>query len=387
MDRMKFIQEHCSGRWSMDELCRRFGVSRKTGYKFVARFREDGIEGLQDCSRARQTQPQRTPAKIEQRVVAAAREFGCWGPRKLVAVLRRRQPEIAWPSKSTVADILRRHGISKPSRTVRPKIERSGLALTVAEAPNDLWCVDFKGWCLSGDRRRCEPLVIGDAYSRYSIHCSLARSLRFEEVWPHFEAAFLEHGLPEVIRSDNGVPFSSTGIAGLSPLSIRWLRLGIRPERTDPGKPQQNGGLERFNLTLEIEAMKKPKATWEEQQRELERFRVRYNQLRPHEALCDRTPADFYERSSRPYPGAIPEWQYGTGLVVRRVKTDGTVKWMGQHHFIGKALVGEAIGFEQFSHRHWALRLGPLEIAIFDHERGDLIRHHRLVWAEGPDGE
>lgn len=387
MDRMKFIQDYCSGHWSMEELCLRFGVSRKTAYKFVARFAAEGPEGLRDRSRAPRTQQHRTSATVEHRIVAAAREFGCWGPRKLVAVMRRRYPEIAWPAKSTVADILRRHGISKPSRTPRPKVEPSGLALTVATAPNEVWCVDFKGWCLSGDRKRCEPLVIGDAYSRYSIRCALVRSLHFKEVWPHFEAAFLEYGLPDFMRSDNGVPFATIGLAGLSPLSIRWLRLGIRPERTEPGMPQQNGSIERFNLTLEIEAMRSPQATWAEQQREIERFRVRYNEVRPHEALGDRTPAEFYQRSPRPYPKTLPEWQYDNTIVVRRVRSDGHVKWMGEHHYIGQALAGELVGFEQFSTRHWAIRLGPIELGIFDHESNDVARHQCLVWAEGPDAE
>jgi len=376
-DRRKFIEARRATSLSMRELCARFGISRKTGYKLLARHREEGDDGLSDRSRERRTQAHKTSHGVEQRVVAAAREFPCWGPRKLIAVLQRRHPRVDWPAKSTAFEILRRHGLrsSQPKHFQREFSAR--LPLTVPRAPNDLWCTDFKGWCLSGDRQRCEPLTIGDGFSRFAIGCVLVRSTKFEHTWPHFENAFREYGLPHAIRSDSGPPFSTHGLAGLSRMAVRWLRLGIRPERVMC--PQQNGMIERFNLTVAIEAMRRPQATRSAQQREIERFRMRFNEVRPHEALRDRTPAQLYHPSARAFPKRIPEFEYDSTIVARRVH-DGEISWRGLVLHLGDMLTGECVGFEQLDNESWSVRLGPLEVAIFSDRTRTLLRHRRLIW-------
>jgi transposase InsO family protein len=381
-DRLKFIQEFSSGRWSVTELVRRHGVSRKTAYKFIDRFLEEGATGLHDRSRARHCQDHQTPSEIERRIVEAAREYGCWGPRKLVALLARRWPEIDWPAKSTAGDILKRHGLVTPRRKRRRTASSSRSALAPASEPNDLWCTDFKGWCLSGARERLEPFALGDGFSRYALACTLVDSTGDATVWPIFERSFREYGLPRRIRSDNGPPFASPGIAGLSRLAVRWLRLGIRPERIVPGKPQQNGALERFNLTLALETLSPPAPTRCRQQRVLQQFRERFNQVRPHEALGDRTPAELYAPSPRRFPGRIPEFEYESHVVVRGVRRDGYVKWAGREFFLSETLAGERIGLQQISSRHWSVRLGPLQVALLDEESHDILRHQRLVWVD-----
>jgi len=383
--RLKFIEEYSSGRWAVAELARRHGISRKTAHKVIDRFREQGADGLHDLSRARHVQDHQTAPEIERRIVAAARLWSCWGPRKLVAILKRRSPEIAWPAKSTVGDILKRHGLVTPRRSRRRTAADAQSPLVPASEPNDLWCTDFKGWCLSGARERLEPFALGDAFSRYALACTLVPSIDAATVWPIFEQAFREYGLPRRIRSDNGPPFATTGLAGLSRLSVRWLRLGIRPERIEPGKPQQNGMLERFNLTLALEALRPPARTYVLQQRALKRFRVRFNQVRPHEALGDRTPAEAYTPSPRRFPRALPEFQYGSHVVVRHVRSDGSVRWAGTAFFLSETLAGEPVGLEQISSRHWSIQLGPLEVALFDDELREVLPYKHLVWIDEPD--
>ncbi|MBM3986265.1 MAG: transposase [Planctomycetes bacterium] len=383
--RMKFIQEYCSGRWTVVDLAARHGISRKTAHKTLARFRDLGVEGLADESRARHVQDHQTPPQIERRIVAAARAWGCWGPRKLLAVLRRREPDVAWPAKSTVGDILKRHGLVTPRRRPRPSAPSASAPLAPATGPNDVWATDFKGWCLSGARERLEPFVLGDAFSRYALSCTLVDSTSDDAVWPIFERAFRDYGLPWRMRSDNGPPFASPGLAGLSRLSVRWLRLGIRPERITPGKPQQNGQLERFNLTLALEALSPPAPTRAQQERALQRFRVRFNEVRPHEALGDRTPAEVYTPSPRRFSGEIPEFQYASPTVVRHVRRDGCVKWAGTTFFLSQVLAGEPVGLQQVSSRHWSIQLGPLEVALLDEELQRVLPHERLVWLAEDD--
>ena len=383
--RLKFIQEYSSGRWAVAALARRHGISRKTAYKAIGRFKEFGAVGLGDLSRARHEQDHRTDPEIERRIVAAARQWGCWGPRKLVAILKRRAPEIDWPAKSTVGDILKRHGLVTPRHFRRPTTATPRSPLAPATEPNDLWCTDFKGWCRSRAGERLMPFTLGDGWSRYALACTLVESVHVETVWPIFERCFREYGLPRRIRSDNGPPFGSGGLAGLSRLSVRWLRLGIRPERIEPGKPQQNGALERFNLTVAIEAMRPQAATAAIQERTLQRFRKRFNDVRPHEALGDRTPAEVYERSPRRFPRRLPEFAYDKHVIVRRVTGNGSVRWAGTVFFLSESLIGESIGFEQIGERHWSIQFGPLEVGLFDEELQEVLPYKHMAWLDEPD--
>lgn len=380
--RMKFIQEYSVGSWTVAELSRRHGISRKTAYKWLERFSEQGAGGLADLSRARHCQDHQTPAAIERRIVSAKQRYPCWGPRKILAVLERQHPEVSWPARSTVGDILLRHGLVTPRRRRRASVPSSCSPLAPADGPNDLWCTDFKGWRLSGLGDRLEPFTLGDAASRYALACTLVESPSGEEVWPIMRGAFATYGLPRRIRSDNGPPFASPGLAGLSRLSVKLIRLGIRPERIDPGKPQQNGMLERFHLTLELEAMSPPAVTTWQQERLLERFRRRFNHQRPHEALDDRVPADVYTASPRRLPRRLPDFEYDSLTPVRSVKGDGSVRWGGETFFLSETLAGERVGFAQSSESHWSVRLGPLEVALYDEATGNVLRHERLVWID-----
>ncbi len=387
-DRIKFIEAYVSKDWKVTDLCRQFGISPKTGYKWIRRYLEEGVKGLHDRSRARHNQPNKTPDDVERRIVAVAEQWNCWGPRKLRAILMRRHPDVSWPARSTIHDILKRHGLVKPCRSRRRHIDVERPSLVIPQAPNELWCTDFKGWMLAGDNARCEPFVLNDAFSRYSLACELVRRPDDPTVWPIFERAFREYGLPVAILSDNGPPFASPrALGGLSQLSVRWLRLGIRPQRIEPGKPYQNGGLERFNLTVKLEAMNPVAPTWEEQARELRRFQTRYNQIRPHQALDDRTPADVFEPSWRPYPKDLPPFEYPDSMIVRSVHPKGYVKWAGKQLFLSEAIGGQLVGFQQYSQRHWSVRLGPLEIALYDDETREVVGHNQLVWIEDEELE
>jgi transposase InsO family protein len=382
------MQEFGTGTWTVVELARRHGISRKTAYKLLGRFAEEGLLGLADQSRARHRQDHETDPALARRIVATKRRYACWGPRKILALLERDFPAERWPAKSTVGDILARHGLVHHRRRRRAAVPSSESPLRPPSEPNDLWCADFKGHRLSGSRERLEPFTLGDAFSRYALECRLVRSPRIEEVWPILERAFREYGLPRRFRSDNGPPFASTGLAGLSLLAVRLLRLGIRPERIAPGKPQQNGMLERFHLTLELEALSPPAATPSLQARVLQRFRRRFNEVRPHEALGDRTPSEVYEPSPRRFPRRLPEFEYASYVPVRSVHHDGTVRWAGREFFLADTLAGERVGFYQSSASHWSLRLGPtVEVALFDEESGSVLRHGRLVWLDEPEDE
>lgn len=380
--RMQLIKEYCQESWTVDELARRHGISHKTVYKWLARFVEEGAAGLVDRSRARHGQEFQTPADVERQIVRTKQRYPCWGPRKILALLQRRSPEIAWPARSTIGDIFQRHGLVTPRRRRRERVPSRHARLAPASEPNDLWCTDFKGHRLSGIGERLEPFTLGDAYSRYSLACRLVDAPSTEQVWPIFVRAFREYGLPRRVRSDNGSPFASVGLGSLSTLSVRLIQLGIRPERITPGKPQENGMLERFHLTLELETLSPPALTSRRQQAVLDRFRRRFNHVRPHEALDDRTPADVYVSSERRYPRRLPEFEYPSHVPVRTVRSDGCMKWSGQHVFLSEALSGQRVGLHQSSETGWSVRLGPVEVALFDEELGEVLRHERLVWVE-----
>ena len=232
-------------------------------------------------------------------------------------------------------------------------------------AANDAWCIDFKGWFRTGDGQRCDPLTLSDADSRYLLACrGVAPTV--DGVDPVTEAAFREHGLPLAIRSDNGPPFAGNGAAGLSRLAVKWIKLGIRLERTDPGSPQQNGRHERMHATLKAETAKPPAETLAGQQRRFDRFRREYNELRPHEALGQDTPASRYRPSARSYPQHIAEPHYDAEQAVRRVRTNGEIRWGGDLIFISETLVGEPVGVAETETGDWIVRFADYPIGLID---------------------
>lgn len=373
-DRIRFVVEARDGLDSMAVLCRRFGVSRRTGYKWLGRYEQDGPAGLEDRSRAPERHPNEVGASTERRVVTLRQAHPTWGPRKLRALLRREDPGGHSPAASTIGAILGRHGLSVPRRA-RPR--RAGGAdppnpLGDFVAPNRVWCADYKGWFLAGDGRRCDPLTIMDGYSRFLIRCPMVPRLDYASARRVFEAAFRECGLPEAIRTDNGEP--GTGVAGLSRLSVWWVRLGIALQRIEPGRPQQNGSHERMHQTLKRETASPPAATYRGQCLRGESFRRRYNEVRPHEALGMRTPAEFYEPSPREYPERLRELEYGPGLSPRRVDERGTIRWHVTKVFLSKALGGEVVALDEIDAKLCRVLFGPLELGLLDAGLGRLLR-------------
>jgi transposase InsO family protein len=295
-------------------------VSRKSGYKWLERYRALGVVGLVDLSRAPRTHPQATAAPVCERVIAVRRVHPRWGPKKIRAWLAEREPETAWPAVSTIGHILKRAELVVPRRR-RRRTPAYGQPFAACAGPNDVWCVDFKGWFVTGDGTRVDPLTVSDAASRYLLVCQAVGRADLEHVWPHLARAFADHGLPTAMRSDNGPPFASRAVGGLSRLAVRLIKAGIKPERIAPGQPQENGRHERLHLTLKQETASPPARSLRAQIERFEAFQLGYNHDRPHEALGQRPPITAYRRSPRPWDGRLREPEYGSDVVVRRVRS------------------------------------------------------------------
>ena len=363
--RMSFIVDMERDLYNMKELCEHYGISRKTGYKWKGRYAAEGLDGLKDRSRAPKSCPHRTEERVEKALVEERRKHPRWGPKKLLARLRKRHPTWDLPVLSTAGDILKRHGLVEPRRR-RRKPQHPGRPQLDVQLPNDLWSCDFKGEFRMGDRRYCYPLTVADRCSRYLLGCEGRHSIAYAGVRPVFEHLFDENGLPRAILSDNGVPFSSTGLAGLSRLSIWWIKLGIEPLRIQPGCPQQNGGHERMHRDLKAETTRPPAKELTAQQRLFDAFRAEFNEQRPHEALGQRPPAELYEPSPRPYPKRVPAVEYPGHFEVRRVRSDGRIRWQGRFLFISEVLIGEPVGLEEVDDGIWSLHFASRLLARFD---------------------
>jgi putative transposase len=371
-ERVGFINEHLSGDWTVTELCERYEISRKTGYKWIERYRAFGVAGLAEQPRAPHVHGRATPAHLVEAILGLRRERPSWGPRKILFKLSTAEPDMGWPSISTAGELLKRAGLVSDRRVRRRGPPRLG-ELTVPQRANHVWGVDHKGWVRLGDGSRAEPLTMTDGFSRYAISVTATGGTGHEEAKPLFERAFREHGLPEVIRSDNGTPFASIGAGGLTALSAWWIKLGIKHERIDPGHPQQNGRHERFHLTL-LEAMRPPARDRAAQNRRFAAFLRDYNEERPHEALGQRTPASVYQPSPRPLPRRLPEPAYPTEAAVRRVRSNGTIKWQGDLVFISEALIGEAVAVEETEAGTWQVRFFDVPLGSIDRGKTKLRR-------------
>ena len=383
MEQIQFIQRWQQGGVSFVALCRAFDISRKTGYKRIQRFEAWGWDGLGDRNRAPNSHPNRTERTVAERIIAARRERPTWGPKKLVAWLKDREPDVPWPAPSTVGNLLDRAGLVRRRRGRRRSAPWS-QPLAPAEQPNDLWCIDFKGWFRTGNGVRVDPLTVADAASRYLLVCHGLQKPRGPQVRRVLEEAFREYGLPWTIRSDNGPPFASVGLGGLSPLAVWWVKLGILPERTQPGHPEQNGRLERLHRTLKAETASPPQATPGKQQRAFGGFRTSYNEERPHEALGQVPPAKRYRSSARPYPARVESPEYEGGTTVRRVKTNGEIKWNGDRVYLSESLRGEPVGLTPVDERYWSIQFGPLHIGLLDSYANRTLHTPTLVLPMSP---
>jgi transposase InsO family protein len=363
--RKQFLSEYESGQWTMTQLCEIYGISRPTGYAVLRRYEEGGEVGLEERSRAPRRHPNQTSAEVEQQVLQLRRRYPGWGPRTLRAKLQDRHAQVSWPAASTIGAMLDREGLTVPRRK-RRRVAPYSNPLAAATEPNRVWCADFKGWFRSGDGERIDPLTMTDAHSRYLLRCQAVEKTDTARVQAIFEAAFRQYGMPLAIRTDNGAPFASRAIAGLSRLAVWWMKLGIVPERIAAGHPEQNGRHERMHRTLAEETASPPAATARGQQRAFDRFRQMFNQERPHQALEMRTPSAVYEPSPRQYPARVREPEYGSALQVRRVHQHGQFCWKHQDVFLSKVLYGENIGLLPVDDRYYRLYFAAVPLARFD---------------------
>lgn len=370
--RLQFVKLALKAQQSMSQLCRSFGFSRKNGYKWKRRFVQDGVRGLQDRPRHPNRSPQRTAAKWLRRIRQLRRRHRSWGAPKLAARLRKEYPRQKAPAVRTVGKWLKRMQLNRRRRSRSrwgPQLSRGPL--TVARRSNQVWTVDFKGWFRTQDGQRVEPLTVRDLFSRYGLSIRLLKDQSWRPVQRIFRELFRRHGYPRVIRMDNGHPFGSTGPAGLSRLSAWWTALGIRVEFIAPGHPEQNGAHEQMHRVLKAETTRPASANRRAQQRRTDRWRRAYNELRPHEALGQRVPAEVY----RPQPGPPRRirFTYQRGWAVRGVRSNGQIKWRGRKRFVGEAFVGYPVGLRPLEGDKYAVHFGNLLIGeLWDSDLGGI---------------
>ena len=379
--RLQFIAAHLDedAGWTMIDLCRCFGVSRKTGYKWVRRYEQGKLTALKDLSRAPHMHPNQVPAEIVRELIAVRKKHRTWGARTILYRLQRDQPAQSWPAPSTITEILKRHGLVRARRRRRQRIGSAAQMLSVPTQANDVWGVDYKGWFLTRDGKRCNPLTVSDLHSRYLLECQRVEKQNTVCTQPIFVRLFREYGLPAAIRSDNGSPFGSTGLGGLTRLAVQWVKLGIRLERIVPGRPDQNGCHERMHLTLQRATACPPRANGRAQQRAFGIFRDEFNNQRPHHALNGDVPAQWYHPSPRAYPKQVAEIEYPSHFEVRRVRTSGEIQWRGEMIYVSHTLVGELVGLEMISERHWEMSFGPIRLAMLDAESRKLLAYRRAT--------
>jgi putative transposase len=365
-ERSKFIEAWLSREHTMSELCRHFGVPRKTGYKWLGRFKKFGRDGLKDRSRAPHQMPWALSDGVVSAIVDVRKRHPTWGPKKIAAILVRQGGQKP-PAVSSIGAVLSRHGLAskKRHRAHTPPYEGP---FSASDAPNVTWCADFKGEWFLGDGSLFKPFTLTDAFSRFVLRCEAPARAGLVHVQPIFESAFREYGLPRAIRTDNGPPFASIGVAGISRLSVWLIKLGIAHERIEPGKPTQNGRHERMHRTLQAEVADAPEEDARTQQLALDRFRAVFNEERPHEALGQRTPSQCYARSAQTYPRPLQTPEYGDEVEVRRVRHHGDVKWKGTEIYVSEALIGEPVGISDDGEQ-WVMRYGPLVLGTVENGR------------------
>ena len=369
-ERLRFVARLLDGE-GMSAVCREFGISRKTGYKIFDRYRQEGVEALTDRSRRPVRYANQLPEPVERLIVATKRDKPHWGARKIRELLVRRMAgDVRIPAKSTVHAVLDRHGLVKRARARRNRAE--GTPLSLAAAPNDLWCTDFKGEFRLGNGRYCYPLTVTDQASRYLLACEALDSTKEDPVIAAFQRLFAERGLPRAMRSDNGLPFASpNGLYNLSRLSVWWLRLGVQLERIKPGHPQQNGRHERMHLTLKQETTRPPGANGLQQQARFDDFISEFNAERPHEALDMRCPAEVYTASQRPY-GGLPDVAYPFHDRDVLVTACGRICMHRKKINISTVMAGQRLGIKEVDEAIWLVSFLHYDLGYIDLEQKTL---------------
>jgi transposase InsO family protein len=374
-ERHRFIVMCRESDESFTEICEEFGISRQKGYKWLARFEEGGIGALADRSRRPHSNPRAVPRSVVELILGLRRRRPSWGPRKLLAVLERDYPRVDFPVASTIGSILHAHGLVSSRRRRSPSVGY-GPKLTDFSAPNVVWCADFKGHFRVGSGEHCHPLTITDGFSRFLLGCKGLKQTLHAPVKKTFDRVFREYGLPDVIRTDNGPPFASVTVGGLSRLAVWWIQLGIRPERIMPGRPDQNGRHERMHRTLKAETARPPAPSIRAQQRVFDGFLRDYNHERPHEALGQVPPASLYRASTRLYPRELLDPTYPDSFETRRaygtgVITVGKVQW-----YLSGTLANQLVGLDPVADGCWRVCYGPVTLGLLD-VRGRIVRNTR----------
>lgn len=364
-----FINDFIRGSFNMTELCERYQVSRPTGYKWIERFESEGLPGLEDRSRRPLTSPWATDPKLVDEIVKLRRKHPHWGAKKLLKILSQRSPDLDWPARSTVCDLLDRHGLVTHRRRRRYP-GHGGRPETSMNEPNETWCADFKGEFKTYDGIYCYPLTVSDGYSRLILGCKGLLSTEHAGAQPVFERLFRKYGMPKIIRTDNGVPFASAGLGRLSRLSVWWIRLGIYPELIELGHPEQNGRHERMHRTLKQETARPPAASLRPQQRRFDKFRTEFNNERPHEALELDTPSSRYRHSPREFPAALPEVTYPAHFELRFVSRNGYMRINTKAVSVTHAIIGQYVGLEETGDGIWDVYYGPMRLGQLNERKG-----------------
>lgn len=363
--RSLFIADYTRKLFPLAELCRRFGISRKTAYKWIDRYEAYGPPALVDRSHRPLRCPNATPPDIVELLLEARRRRPRLGPKKLLTMLANRHPDLKWPAISTVCDILKRNGLVTSPRRRRPLGHPGKPTISMTE-PNETWAADFKGHFKTGDAVYCYPLTVTDGFSRYILACTALLTTSHQCSQPVFQKLFYEFGLPKIIRTDNGVPFATPALGRLSRLSVWWIRLGIYPELIEPSHPEQNARHERMHRTLKDETARPPSRDKNTQQERFDSFRTFFNTERPHESLGQKTPDTFYRASDRVFPSKLPQVEYPGHFEIRRVSRNGGIRWNSNWVCVSHVLAEEYVGFEEIDDGIWEVHFGPFRLGRMD---------------------
>lgn len=369
--RLQFISDWLSGAYTVTGLCDYYEISRPTAYKWLRRYEAIGLDGLKEQSRRPHQHPHAITERRKQQIIEEKLRHQSWGPKKVMDYLRQKQPAVPWPADSTAGELLKRAGLVKQRRR-RRRVGADTQPFQHCDRANRVWSADFKGEFRLGNQRWCYPLTVTDNFSRYLLACRGLPGTGYAGVRPWWEWVFREYGLPEAIRTDNGPPFASRALGGISQLAKWWIQLGIKPERIRPGTPSQNGRHERMHRSLKAATVVPPSRTMALQQQRFDVFVREYNKDRSHEALQRRTPAQLYTPASHTYPEKLKPVSYGTDTVVRRVRHNGEIKWHGQLFYVSQVLVRENVGLISVAEGRWQVYYGFYPLGILDERTGKI---------------
>lgn len=371
--KVKMLSEWLEGNCQITELAKKYGISRKTAYKLLRRYSEEGIQGLEEKSRAAHTHPNITEPQIIDRIIEYKVKHTTWGPRKIIDCLERTYPDVNWPAASTAGEWLKKNDLVR-NRKRRKHVQLYQDHFIDCTGPNDVWSADYKGQFHMRDQKVCYPLTVTDNYSRYILACDGLEGPRYHETQECFKRIFRDYGLPLSIRTDNGVPFAGTGIGGLSRLSIWWIKLGIIPERITPGEPQENGRHERMHRSLKEATVNPAGRNFKEQQKKFDFFRIEFNTERPHEGIGMKRPVELYKRSFRAFPDKIKPVEYSDSMAVRSIKQSGEIQFANKLYFISELLYGDRVGLKEINDGLWQIYFGLHKLGCIDLHRKKVIR-------------